>query len=77
MGYRITLDGALLLLDSAAREYRIAFVRADGEFDVVERFMAIDDDAANAYAESHYSTSNDEWFVLDDTGRNINGGEQS
>jgi hypothetical protein len=54
------------------REYRIAFVRADGEFDVVDRFMAIDDDGANAYAEQYYGGQ--EWFVLDRDGRNINGG---
>jgi hypothetical protein len=60
----------MLLADG--REYRIAFVRADGEFDVVDRFMAIDDDGANAYAEKYYGGQ--EWFVLDRDGRNINGG---
>jgi hypothetical protein len=54
------------------REYRIAFVLADGEFDVVDRFMAVDDAGANAYAEQYYAGQ--EWFVLDATGRNINGG---
>jgi hypothetical protein len=43
--------------------------------------MAVDDDAANAYAETYYSNrlspSNDEWFVLDRDGRNINGGDQA
>jgi hypothetical protein len=72
-------DYVMMLVDG--REYRIAFVRADGEFDVVDRFMAVDDAGANAYAETYYSNrlspSNDEWFVLDRDGRNINGGEQS
>jgi hypothetical protein len=54
------------------REYRIAFVRADGEFDVVDRFTAVDDAGANAYAETYYAGQ--EWFVLDRDGRNINGG---
>lgn len=57
---------------SYGREYRVAYVMADGEWDVVDRFMAVDDDAANAYAEEHYD--GDEWYVLDPTGRNINGG---
>jgi hypothetical protein len=71
---------AYVELLTQGREYRVAFVRADGEFDVVERFMALDDDAANAYAEANYSNrlspSNDEWYVLDRDGRNINGGPQ-
>ena len=61
---------AMFMVD--AREYRIAFVRADGEFDVVDRFMAVDDAGANAYAEQYYAGQ--EWFVLDRDGRNINGG---
>jgi hypothetical protein len=54
------------------REYRIAYPMADGEWDIVDRFAAENDTAANAYAEEHYD--GDEWFVLDATGRNINGG---
>jgi hypothetical protein len=38
----------------------------------VDTFQAADDTAANQYAETHYT--GDEWYVLDDTGRNINGG---
>lgn len=53
--------------------YRIAFVMADGEWDIVEEFRASNDDAANAYAEEHYAGK--EWFVLDNTGKNINSGE--
>ena len=54
------------------REYRIAYAMGDGKWDVVDRFAAKDDDAANAYALVTFD--GDEWFVLDDTGRNINGG---
>ena len=56
------------------REYRVAYAMGRGEWDVVDRFTALDDDAANAYAAQHYD--GDEWYVLDDTGRNINGGDQ-
>ena len=54
-------------------EYRIAFPMESGEWDVVETFNAASDDAANAYAEENYSDK--EWFVLNATGKNINGGE--
>jgi hypothetical protein len=54
--------------------YSVAFVREDGGFDVLERFIALDDDEANDYAERCYAGQ--EWFVLDSRGRNINGGEQ-
>ena len=54
-------------------EYQIAFVMADGEWDEVETFMAANDDAANEYAEENYSDK--EWFVLNSSGKNINGGE--
>jgi len=39
---------------------------------VVSSFRAADDAAANAYAETEYGQQ--EWYVLDSTGRNINGG---
>jgi hypothetical protein len=68
----LTRDMILLLTDG--REYRIAYAMGNGEWDVVDRFMALDDDGANAYAEQCYD--GDEWYVLDDTGRNINGGPQ-
>jgi hypothetical protein len=54
------------------REYRIAYADGSGEWDVVDTFTATDDDAANAYAEATYS--GDEWYVLDASNRNINGG---
>lgn len=55
-------------------EYRIAFAREDGSWDVVETFQAIDDTDANLHAETVYAGR--EWYVLDATGRNINGGQQ-
>lgn len=56
------------------RMYSVAYAMSNGEWDVVDRFMAINDDVANAYAEQRYD--GDEWYVLDATGRNINGGPQ-
>jgi|LakMenEpi03Aug12_release.lakeMendotaPanAssembly.Ray.scaffolds.fasta_scaffold3059513_2 hypothetical protein len=56
-------------------EYRIAFVAADGRWEVVEAFDAPHRDAANAYAEEHYAGR--DWYVIDDRGDNINGGDQS
>ncbi len=51
-------------------EYQIAFVMESGDFDIVETFAAIDDDAANRYAGKHYAGQ--EWYVLHH-GDNING----
>jgi len=65
-------DHLLSLWESSQPEYRIAFVRENGGWDVVETFHASDDDAANAHAEEHYGEQ--EWYVLDHTGKNINGG---
>jgi hypothetical protein len=65
---------AYVELLTQGREYRVAFVRADGEFDVVERFMALDDEAANERAEQQYGEA--EWFLLDRDNININGGPQ-
>jgi hypothetical protein len=54
-----------------APEYRIAYMlEATGEFEIVETFQAADDVDANAYAEENHDG---EWYVLDSTGRNING----
>ena len=54
-------------------EYRVAYVKATGEWDVVETFAAVDNADANAYAEQHYADH--EWYVLDDQGLNVNGGK--
>lgn len=60
---RVVVDGS---------DYQIAFVReSDGEFEVVAEFVAVDDDAANEYAEKHYGGK--PWYVLDRDGSNING----
>jgi hypothetical protein len=66
------LCGILESLSLPDREYRIAYAGSNGEWDVVDTFTATDDAAANAYAEATYF--GDEWYVLDNTGRNINGG---
>jgi hypothetical protein len=50
--------------------YQIAFTSVNGDFDVVEQFTAADDAAANAYAEKHYADQ--DWYVLDSNGLNIN-----
>lgn len=52
-------------------EYRVAFVREDGRFGIAETFMATDDAAANAYAESNFAGT--DWYVLNAAGENING----
>jgi hypothetical protein len=76
MGYTMTREMALLLLDSEAYEYRVAFMReSDGEFEVVETFSAVNDDAANAAAELLHPGQ--PWYVLDRDGNNINGGDQA
>ena len=57
--------------ENAERLYNIAFViYSDGSFDIIEQFMASDDAAANSYAEKNYP--DDEWYVLNAAGRNIN-----
>lgn len=54
--------------------YHIAFVNGGaGDFEIVETFTARDDSAANEHAEANYL--NQDWYVLDQDGRNINGRE--
>lgn len=61
-----------LLQSQFERSYHIAFVTANGDFDIVEEFVAYSDEYANEYAESEYSGQ--DWYVLDaETGENING----
>ena len=55
-----------------AREYRVALVKTDGSWDVIDTFEAASDAAANAYAEEHHADV--DWYVIDAEGRNINGG---
>lgn len=70
------VDAAEGSANRAQADYSVALVNgSDGSFEVIEQFTAASDAAANAYAEQHYSE--DEWFVLDSQGRNINGGDQS
>ena len=54
----------------SAQEYRIALVNNDGSWDVIDTFDALNDAAANAYAEEHHADV--EWYVIDAEGRNIN-----
>lgn len=67
---KIASDAAVAYTDQP--EYRIAAVRENGDWDVVETFHAADHDAAREYAESEYGEN--DVFVLDHTGRNIDGG---
>lgn len=70
----LTRDMILLLVDG--REYRVAFMReSDGEFEVVETVLAMNDDTANAAAELLYPGQ--PLYVLDRDGNNINGGDQA
>jgi len=55
-------------------EYAVAFVRADGGFDIAERFLAETDADATEHAIDRYDGL--EWFVLDDKGKNIHGGTE-
>jgi hypothetical protein len=63
---------AYVELLTRGQEYRVAFVRADGEFDVVYRFLAMNEDDANAHAEERFGDA--EWFLLDRDNQNVNGG---
>jgi hypothetical protein len=58
------------------KDYELAFMDANGEWDVVESFEASDDAAANKWAEANEERmraeyGNDEWYILHD-GKNIN-----
>lgn len=61
----------ILATDDNAPEYQIAYLKESGEWDVVKRVQADDEEDVNAYAEREYGG---EWYVLDSSGRNINGG---
>ena len=63
-------DYAALLVDG--KEYKVAFVREDAGWDIVKTFWALNDEAANRAAGILYEGT--EWYVLDASGRNINGG---
>lgn len=54
-------------------EYRVAAVRHDGDWVVVETFHAADDAAARDYAAEHVYVDGDA-YLLDHTGRDIDGG---
>ena len=69
---KIASDAAVAVAYSDQPEYRVAFANANGDWDVVETFHAANDDAARDYAESQHGEN--DVFVLDHTGRNIDGG---
>lgn len=51
-------------------QYIIAFEMESGDWDMIESFEAKNDEEANAYAEANYGEQ--EWYVLDSAGDNIN-----
>lgn len=59
-------------MDDSDKSYSLAFVKADGSWDIVQTFSASDNDAAKSWADRHYAGQ--DWYVLDSDGRNINGG---
>ena len=59
-------------VEEVMETYLIAEVLGTGDWGIIEEFEAKDDEAANAYAEEHYSHI--EWYVLyQSTHVNING----
>jgi len=46
--------------------YRIAFVNADGSWDIKRKFFADNDATAKEYADEHFA--NHDWYVLDEHG---------
>lgn len=54
----------------AEGDYIIAYRTESGEWDMVERFRAASDADANEYAAA--SQQNEDWYVLDWQGCNIN-----
>ena len=59
-------------VEEVMETYLIAEVLNTGDWGIIEEFEAKDDEAANAYAEEHYSHI--EWYVLyQSTHVNING----
>ena len=54
--------------------YLIAECLNTGDWGIIEEFEVEDDEAANAYAEEHYSHMHIDWYVLyESTLVNING----
>ena len=56
---------------TAVKTYYVAHAKTDGSWDILEVFDARDDHAAMAYAEFHHY-GDENWYVLDEKGRNIN-----
>jgi len=70
---RLSGKKVIVPINADVKTYRIAFVSADGSFDIVREFFVHNDAEANQYAEDHYGDQ--DWYVLDARGNNINGGE--
>lgn len=67
------LEERLRGLIQPAKEYRIAYVTANGDWDVVETFTASSHEEANDYAGRWTDRCGDyDYYVLDAAGRNIN-----
>jgi hypothetical protein len=58
-------------VEEVMETYLIAECLNTGDWGIIEEFQSKDDEAANAYAEEHYSDI--EWYVLDKDKVNING----
>lgn len=61
------------------RTYQVAFTRADGGWDIVCELIAASDEQANNAVEAMYADTEyaEDWYVLDENGRNINGGHDA
>jgi hypothetical protein len=57
--------------ETYTKAYQIAVAKEDGSWDILADIRAEHDAAANAIADQHYA--NEEWYVLDANGDNING----
>lgn len=65
--------------DQETKLFKIAFCKADGSWDIYEKFYVYSESEANRYAYDYYSSHPDsdlrDCYVLDENNRNINGGE--
>ena len=66
------MDAMSWILDEMSKKYHVAFQTEAGGFDIVREFYAHSDREAESMAEEWYPGQ--EWYVLDDQHRNINGG---
>ena len=69
-----TREQIVARLAATPQVYGVAYVNEAGGWDIVETFTAASHDEANDYAAGR--RGDDDWYVLDSVGRNINGGPQ-